>query len=137
MSTTTWCNIIEKLQLLFEIEHFEFFLEMSIYKGNPMYTRSLKAETVLRLKRDEPKPSVSNGTNQVLVSRTALRRFYLASRAYWMSSAFMPFCDNASAMEERNNDVLYQHEEGSVTPDEEQAEAPYVNKPNKHTLLQL
>ena len=32
MSTTTWCNIIEKLQLLFEIEHFEFFLRYPFVK---------------------------------------------------------------------------------------------------------
>ena len=34
MSTTTWCNIIPKLQVILEISNFEFFDGLVIYKGN-------------------------------------------------------------------------------------------------------
>ena len=34
MSTTTWCNMSRKLQRIFEIQHFYYFPELVIYKGN-------------------------------------------------------------------------------------------------------
>ena len=34
ISTTTWCNIIPKFQIIFEMSSFEFFVGLVIYKGN-------------------------------------------------------------------------------------------------------
>ena len=50
MSTTTWDNIIPKLQVIFEISSFGFFVELLVYKGNLLNSVELKFDRQIQKK---------------------------------------------------------------------------------------